>query len=314
VIEDQEVGQFSRRQATGDFAEAAAFCGCEAGHPKAVGQIGGRVLRHVADHVIHAFDGACEATGGCPADISVAVKRRPGIPISEDVVAWWQVECAIAVCHEAQAVGAFHAKGEFQEFGGEVAAIGNHFGAHVSVHQDEFGHAALHGGTETLAQRRHGAHSAPEVIHVSHSGFEGGLHFRPAGIGMTAGDEAASSSGCAVEIGGAREFRSAGRDAYEAGREPGSEIIVSGRSAGRFIVAARLVLGEVGTIQMHAGNGSTESGVATDLSACGAAGLQHLLNVVVAAGGGCGKQRGGTVMQMSATGGENIGNGGIHEI
>ena len=314
MIEDQEVGLFSRRQATGDFAEAAAFRGCQAGHPKAVGQIGGRVLRHVADHVIHAFDGAGKATGGCPADVSIADKGCAGLSIAEDVVAGRQIQCAIAVGHEAQAVGAFHAKGEFEEFGGEVAAIGNHFGAHVSVHQDEFGHAALHGGTETLAQRRHGAHGAPEVIHVSHSGFEGGLHFRPAGIGMTAGDEAASSSGCAIEIGSAREFCSAGGDTYEAGREPGGEIIVSGRSAGSFIVAARLVLGEVGTIQVHAGNSGTEPGVTEDLSASCAAGLQHLLNVVVAAGGGCGKQCGGAVIQMSATGGEDIGNGGIHEI
>ena len=264
--------------------------------------------------MIHAFDGAGEATGGRPSDVSIAVKGCPGLSISEDVVAWWQVECAIAVRHEAQAVGAFHAKGEFEEFGGKVAAIGNHFRAHFGIHQHEFGHAALHGGTEALAQRRHGAHRAPEVIHVSHSGFERGLHFRPAGIGMAACDEAATLSGCAVEIGGPREFCSAGGDTYEAGSEPGCEIIMSGRSAGCFIVAARLVFGEVGAIQVDAGNGGTEPGVTKDLRACGAAGIQHVLNVVVAAGGGCGEQCGGTVIQMSATSGEDIGNGGIHEI
>ena len=314
VVQNQNIGLFSVGQAAGHAIDSGAFRGCEAGHAKDGRQICGRRVFHPANHVIHSHDGAGEAAGSGPADLTVARKRGACVSISEDIITGWHIESAIAVGHEAQSFGTFHAESEFEQFRGQMVSVSNDFRAHVRIHQDEFGHAALHRGAKTLTKRRYGAHCTPEMIDMAHACIEGCLHFVPAGIGMTAGDQAAMSASKAIEICGPGKFRSARGDLNHFRGEVGGEVIGVRSSALRPVMTTGFVFGEVRAVEVDARDGCAQFRTSDDFCSCQSTRSDHLQKGLVASCGGRGEEGGCAVIQMRSAHGQNIFYGSIHKI
>lgn len=119
-----------------------------------------------------------------------------------------------------------------------MESVCDDFGAHGGVTQYELEHAALHGCSESAADGRDGAHGAPEVIHMGHASAVGGRHFGPGCVGVSAGHQATSTFGSAIEIEATVEFGSAGGDADLSCLEVGFEFVASGVAAPFLFVTA----------------------------------------------------------------------------
>ena len=101
VVQDQDIRLFAGCKAARDVIDPCSFRGSEAGHTKRGGQICGRRVFHMANHVIHSPHGAGEAACSGPADLTVAAKHCACVSIPEDIVTGWHIKSAIAVGDEA---------------------------------------------------------------------------------------------------------------------------------------------------------------------------------------------------------------------
>ena len=266
----------------------------------------------MADHVVHALHAAGQGAVLGPADAAIAVKPTAAALGAKAVAAGRKVHGAVAVGDQTKTIRALDSIGEIQQLRREVAAVGDDFGAHVGMPEHELEHAAAHGHAKARTHRGDIAHRAPEVVHMAHAVGMGSCHLRPTGVGVAAGDQAASLSGGAIEGGGAWQFGGAGGDAHDAGLKIGLVFAGVWAAASAARMAADLVLGEEGAVEVHAGNACPVGRAALGLDF--SAGLEHGMNLRRVARGGGGKQGGAAVAGVSLAGSAYGRGAAVHEV
>src|SRR6185312_14345927 len=170
------------------------------------------------------------------------------------------IQSSAGIGYQAEARRTFHPKCEIEQFGREMLAISNHFGGHFGVSENELLHAGLHRRTEPGTQGRNRAHGAPKMVHMANASAEGSGHFRPAGIGVPAGNQAAMLLGRVVEGFRAGKFRRAGGNPNDAEREEAAILFGKRIAPSLRRMAPYLAFGKVRPVKMDAADTWAVSG------------------------------------------------------
>lgn len=182
-VEEKQVCPFAGGDAAAMLGDAGAFGGRQRGHADDGGKHGDVALPeaqgagHLADHMVHALDRTGQALAGDEADATITGEPTAGGLGAEAVLPGRKIDGAVGIGDEAEAIWPEELEGEAKQFFGEVAAVGDDFGAHFGGGEDELFHAGLHGSAVFGAERGNRTHGAPEVVNVADAGGEGPLHF-----------------------------------------------------------------------------------------------------------------------------------------
>ena len=179
-VEQEQVGPFARLEASAVCGDSGPFGRSQGRHADDLPERDLGDFRHVTHAVVQGDDGACESPGRAESNLARAFNPNVFFRMPKGVFAWGHVQGSARIAHEAEHRRFFHLPCELEEFGCKMVSVGDDFGAHRRVSQNEFEHAALHGGSKTGADRGDRGHRAPEVIDVGHSAFVGSGHLAPA--------------------------------------------------------------------------------------------------------------------------------------
>lgn len=150
-VEQEQVGPFARLEASAVGGDSGPFGGSQGRHADNLpeGDLGD--FRRVTHAVVQGDDGACKSPGRAESNLARAFDPHVFFWMPKGVFARWHVQGSARIAHEAEHRRFFHLPSELEEFGCKMVSVGDDFGAHRRVSQDEFEHTALHGGSKTGA-------------------------------------------------------------------------------------------------------------------------------------------------------------------
>lgn len=150
-VEQEQIGPFARLEASAVFGDSGPFGGSQGRHADDLPERDFGDFHHVTHAVVQGDDGACKSPGGAESYFARAFDPNIFFRMPKRVFAWRHVQGSARIAHEAEHRRFFHLPGELEELGCKMVSVGDDFGAHRRVSQDEFEHAALHGGSKSGA-------------------------------------------------------------------------------------------------------------------------------------------------------------------